>query len=73
MQNNPTVWPVNVAALLGKSTAKDFLQRVKEKHAVECFPEDCSTEAGKAEELTKGYVSFLLIVLCIFFFQWVML
>lgn len=58
VQINPPVWPVNVAALLGKSTATDFLQRVKEKRAAECFPEDCSTEVGEAEELTEGYVSF---------------
>lgn len=67
MQINPFVWSVNVTALLRKSTATDFLQRVKENRAAECFPEDCSTEVGEAEELAERYVSFLLIVLCIFF------
>lgn len=70
MQINSFVWSVNVTALLRKSTAMDFLQRVREKHAAECFPEDCSTEVDDLEELAERYVSFLLIVLCIFFTQW---
>lgn len=54
---------VNVAALLRKSTATEFLQKVREKRTAECFPEDCSSEVGEVEEVGEEYVSFQLIVL----------
>lgn len=58
--------PVYVAALLRKSTATDFLQKVREKRASECFPGGCSTEvseAGEQIEADVGYVSSPSIVL----------
>lgn len=52
---------VDVAALLRKSTATEFLQKVREKRAAECFPEDCSLEVGEVKEVGEEYVSFQLI------------
>lgn len=51
---------IYLAALLGKSSAYDFLQRARERRGLECFPGGCSTENSEAEELTDvnaGYVS----------------
>ncbi len=55
---NASVSPVNVTALLRKSTAADFLQKVRDKRASECFPEGCSTEDGEAEELMEVNVGY---------------
>lgn len=55
---------VNVAALLRKSTATEFLRKVKEKRAAECFPEDCSSEVDELEEVEEVNTSSQLIVLC---------
>lgn len=52
--------PVYVTALLRKSTATDFLQKVREKRSSECFPGGCSTEdneTGELMEVDVGYVS----------------
>ncbi|XP_078028470.1 uncharacterized protein LOC144464656 isoform X2 [Epinephelus lanceolatus] len=37
-------------ALLRKSTAMDFLQKIREKRESECFPGGCSTESGEEME-----------------------
>ncbi|KAG7238333.1 hypothetical protein INR49_031045 [Caranx melampygus] len=53
-------------ALLRKSTASDFLQKIREKRAPECFPGGCSTEVSESAELLEvdmGYVSSLSLVL----------
>lgn len=44
---------VDVAALLRKSAAMEFLQKVREKRAAECFPEDCSSQVGESEEVEE--------------------
>lgn len=62
---NPSVSTVHVIALLRKSTATDFLQKVREKRASECFPGGCSTEVSEAGELIETYVSSQSVVLCI--------
>ncbi|KAL7408117.1 hypothetical protein ABVT39_018587 [Epinephelus coioides] len=44
-------------ALLRKSTAMDFLQKIREKRESECFPGGCSTESGEEMEAEDvGYV-----------------
>lgn len=63
---NASVSPVYVTALLRKSTAMDFLQKIRETRSSECFPGGCSTEISEAGELIEadvGYVSSLSIVL----------
>lgn len=55
-----SVSPVPVTALLRKSAAFDFLHKVREKRAAECFPGGCSTEVSETQELIEvdsGYVS----------------
>ncbi len=67
---NASVSPVYVTALLGKSTATDFLQKVRERRSSECFPGGCSTEISEAGELIEadvGFVSSLTIVLSLTF------
>lgn len=41
---------IYLVVLLEKSTAYDFLQKIREKRGLECFPGGCSTEIGEAEE-----------------------
>lgn len=50
---NVSVSPVDVIALLRKSAATDFLQKVRDKRASECFPGGCSTEVNEAGELME--------------------
>lgn len=67
---NIPVSPVYAIALLRKSTATDFLQKVREKRASECFPGGCSTEvseAGEMIEVAVEYVSSRSIVLSFIF------
>ncbi|KAM4583173.1 uncharacterized protein V3H82_007031 [Fundulus diaphanus] len=45
-------------ALLGKSSAYDFLQKVRERRGLECFPGGCSTEISEAEELIDVSVEY---------------
>ncbi|MEQ2256107.1 hypothetical protein ILYODFUR_020924 [Ilyodon furcidens] len=45
-------------ALLGKSSAYGFLQKVRERRGLECFPEGCSTEINEAEELIDVNVGY---------------
>lgn len=40
-------------ALLRKSTASDFLQKIRAKRVSECFPGGCSTEDSEAGELIE--------------------
>ncbi|CAK6955811.1 hypothetical protein EPR50_G00041660 [Scomber scombrus] len=40
-------------ALLRKSTASDFLQKIRAKRTSECFPGGCSTEDSEARELME--------------------
>lgn len=57
---NEHMLPFCVIALLRKSTASDFLQKIREKRASECFPGGCSTEVievGELLEVDVGYVS----------------
>lgn len=51
---NPSVSPVYVIALLRKSTATDFLLKVREKHASEV------SKAGELIEADVGCLSFVL-------------
>lgn len=51
--------PVYVTALLRKSTATDFLQKVREKRSSECFPGGCSTEDNETGELMEVDVSYV--------------
>lgn len=44
-------------ALLRKSTASDFLQKIRAKRVSECFPGGCSTEDSEAGELIEVDVS----------------
>lgn len=61
------IWEMNasvyVIALLRKSTATNFLQKIREKRESECFPGGCSTEVDETGELMEaedgGYVSSL--------------
>ncbi|TDH14163.1 hypothetical protein EPR50_G00041660 [Perca flavescens] len=41
-------------ALLRKSTATDFLQKIREKRESECFPGGCSSEVSEAGELMEA-------------------
>ncbi|XP_076603354.1 uncharacterized protein LOC143330560 isoform X2 [Chaetodon auriga] len=45
-------------ALLRKSTAMDFLQKVREKRASECFPGGCSRDVSEAGEMVEGDVGY---------------
>lgn len=59
--------PVYAIALLRKSTATDFLQKIRDKRESECFPGGCSSEVSEAGELMEaedvGYVSYLVCLL----------
>ncbi|TKS71448.1 Vesicle-associated membrane protein 3 [Collichthys lucidus] len=46
-------------ALLRKSSATDFLQKVREKRASECFTGGCSTEIGEAGEVLEANMGFV--------------
>lgn len=63
---NEHVLTVCVIALLRKSTASDFLQKIREKRESECFPGGCSTEVlevGELLEVDVSYVSSILLII----------
>lgn len=77
---NTSVLTLCIIALLRKSTASDFLQKIREKRASECFPGGCSSEVSESAELLEvdmEYVSRLVLsfkfaesFLVVFVFWW---